>query len=517
MANRNLFKSIVGRLMPATDALNDERAPAYAFTPKHALAQYAATGCLNATFYATAETQLKTVIELCRGIEPEFIARTAVYARERGFMKDMPALLCAVLSVKDRALLGRVFPRVIDNGKMLRNFVQIMRSGAVGRKSLGTAPKRLVREWLEARNDEQVFTASVGQTPSIADIVRMVHPRPKSAARAALYAYLVGQAVEAASLPGIVSKYEAFKQGNRAETPDVPFQMLTALNLGKDEWVAIAMNASWQMTRMNLNTFARHGVFERKGMAELIAARLRDSKAIEKARAFPYQLMAAYATVDALVPAAVRDALQDAMEIAISNVPAIEGKVYVCPDVSGSMQSAVTGYRKGGTSAVRCLDVAALVASAIVRRYPLAEVLPFEGRVVKIDLNPRDSVMTNAQKLSKIGGGGTNCSAPLTKLNARGKTGDLVIFVSDNESWVDAGGGRGTATLREWNAFRKRNPNARLVCIDVQPNRTTQAAEREDVLNIGGFSDRIFEVVSEFAAGRLAADHWVGVIESVEL
>src|SRR5258708_8153381 len=154
MADKNLFKSIVGRLMPATDADNNEQGPADAFTPKHALAQYASTGCLNATFYATADPQLQKVIELCREVEPEFIARTAVYARERGFMKDMPALLCAVLSVKDRALLGRVFPRVIDNGKMLRNFVQIVRSGAVGRKSLGTAPKRLVREWLETRTDE---------------------------------------------------------------------------------------------------------------------------------------------------------------------------------------------------------------------------------------------------------------------------------------------------------------------------------------------------------------------------
>jgi 60 kDa SS-A/Ro ribonucleoprotein len=406
---------------------------------------------------------------------------------------------------------------VVDNGKMLRNFVQIMRSGAVGRKSLGTAPKRLVREWLEARSDEQVFTASVGQTPSIADVVRMVHPRPKSAARAALYAYLVGRAFEADSLPGVVSKYEAFKQGARAETPNVPFQMLTALDLDRDEWIAIAINASWQMTRMNLNTFARHGVFERQGMAELIAARLRDTKAIVKARAFPYQLMAAYATADARVPAAVRDALQDAMEIAISNVPAIAGKVYVCPDVSGSMQAAVTGHRKGATSAVRCIDVAALVAAAIVRKNPSAEVLPFEDRVVKIELNPRDSVVTNAAKLAKIGGGGTNCSAPLTKLNARKASGELVIFVSDNQSWVDAGGGRGTATLREWNQFRKRNSNARLVCIDVQPYGTTQAAERDDVLNVGGFSDRIFEVVSEFAAGRLDADHWVGVIESVEL
>jgi 60 kDa SS-A/Ro ribonucleoprotein len=44
-------------------------------------------------------------------------------------MKDVPALLVAVLSVKDRDLFKAVFPRVMDNGKMLRNFVQIMRSG----------------------------------------------------------------------------------------------------------------------------------------------------------------------------------------------------------------------------------------------------------------------------------------------------------------------------------------------------------------------------------------------------
>lgn len=47
MANKTLFKSLIGKLMPATDALNEERAPAYALAPKHQLAQYAATGCLN--------------------------------------------------------------------------------------------------------------------------------------------------------------------------------------------------------------------------------------------------------------------------------------------------------------------------------------------------------------------------------------------------------------------------------------------------------------------------------------
>ncbi len=45
---------------------------------------------------------------------------------------------------------------------------------------------------------------------------------------------------------------------------------------------------------MNLNTFARHGAFEVEGFADHVASRLRDRKAIAKARVFPYQLMAAY-------------------------------------------------------------------------------------------------------------------------------------------------------------------------------------------------------------------------------
>ncbi|HEX8338054.1 MAG TPA: hypothetical protein VF621_15060, partial [Pyrinomonadaceae bacterium] len=125
MANKTLFKTLVGKLVPAADARNEHNAPAYALTPKQALAQYAATGCLGATFYAGAEEQLAKVLELCEGVEPEFVAKTAVYARERGLMKDMPALLLAVLAAKDVRLLAAVFPRVVDNGKMLRNFVQI--------------------------------------------------------------------------------------------------------------------------------------------------------------------------------------------------------------------------------------------------------------------------------------------------------------------------------------------------------------------------------------------------------
>src|SRR5260221_14688505 len=109
MANKSLFSSIAGK----PDAVNEANGPAYAFALKHALAQYVATGCLNSTFYASAEEQLSTVLELCGEIDSEFIARTAIFSREQGRMKDAPALLCAVLAGRDTKLLEAIFPRVI--------------------------------------------------------------------------------------------------------------------------------------------------------------------------------------------------------------------------------------------------------------------------------------------------------------------------------------------------------------------------------------------------------------------
>jgi 60 kDa SS-A/Ro ribonucleoprotein len=61
------------------------------------------------------------------------------------------------------------------------------------------------------------------------------------------------------------------------------------------------------------------------------------------------------------------------------------------------------------------------------------------------------------------------------------------------------------------------NGRAKLVCIDIQPGTTTQAIDRSDILNVGGFSDAVFEAVASFAKGQLGASHWVGEIASIAL
>lgn len=174
---------MLGALIPQADARNEAGGPAYALSPEHALAQFASTGCLNTTFYATDAEQLDRVVALTERVSPEFVARTAVFCRERGYMKDMPALLLAALSRRAPALMDCVFDRVVDSPRMLRTFVQIVRSGVTGRKSLASAPKRCVRRWLDQRTDAAIFAASVGNQPSLADVLRMVHPKPATTTR----------------------------------------------------------------------------------------------------------------------------------------------------------------------------------------------------------------------------------------------------------------------------------------------------------------------------------------------
>ena len=379
MANKGLFASAVAKLLPQTDTVNREAAPAYAYGPEAKLAQLAATGTLADSFYAAAEQHLAEALEAARGCDPLFVAKAAVYARQAGAMKDMPALLAAYLTVAEPDLAVGVFGRVVDTGRMLRSYVQILRSGQVGRTSLGSRPKRLVTQWLERASIRDLMAAATGTSPSLADIVRMVHPKPADAARRAFYGWLIGKPYDLAALPAEIAAFEVWKREPSGPLPPVPFEWLTAHPLTAEQWGELAGRMGWQALRINLNTLARNGAFGVAGVTEAVAGRLADPAALLKARVLPYQLLVALRSVGEGVPLSVQAALETALEASLAKVPQVAGNVVVCPDVSGSMSSPATGYRTGASSTVRCIDVAALVAAAMLRTNRHARVLPFES------------------------------------------------------------------------------------------------------------------------------------------
>jgi len=545
MANKSLFASLTSRL-PRANAVNEAGGHAYKLEPKHALAQVAATGTFGNAFYSTAETQLDEVLKLIDEVDDnQYLAKLALYAREKAFMKDMPAALLVALSVRDTALMHRVFDRVVDNGRVLRTVFQMIRSGQFknkagkGRVGLSSSVQRAFQGWLNTASVGKLLSASIGNDPSLRDILRMARPTPKDNARRAMFGWLTDKSIEKwapateADLPVEVQSLIAYRNSESEEAQaliagvldNVRWDLLSDAAKGPMVWVALARKMGPQALRMNLNTLLRHDVLATSAMVDYVADRIADESEIRASKQFPYQYFAAYLNADDNVPQKIKTALHKAAEIACGNVPELPGPVVIGLDTSGSMSSAVTGNRgRGATSKMRCIDVAALFAAAILRRNPDSVVIPFDTSAYDAKMDPNDSILSIAERLAKYGGGGTDCSLPLVAANqkyAKRKFAGIVL-VSDNESWVGTGRHGSTAVMTAWEAFvtnqRKlagKEASPKLVNIDLQPYQTVQACERADIMNIAGFSDAVFNVISAFHADN--NQRFVAEVEAIEL
>jgi len=127
-----------------------------------------------------------------------------------------------------------------------------------------------------------------------------------------------------------------------------------------------------------------------------------------------------------------------------------------------------------------------------------------------------------SKRLAGYGGGGTDCSIPLRMANSQ--FGDRAfagcVLVSDNASWIGSGRYGSTGVMTEWSQFVRNQKRSgvndpKLVCLDIQPYGSSQAPERDDILNIGGFSDAVFKVVASFMSDD--ATGFVADVESIEL
>jgi 60 kDa SS-A/Ro ribonucleoprotein len=283
--------------------------------------------------------------------------------------------------------------------------------------------QRAFQRWLNTASVGKLLSASIGNDPSLRDILRMARPTPKDNARRAMFGWLTDKSIfeggsngaasgsedgstmgktpgkgkrwapaTEADLPVEVQSLIAYRNSESEEAQaliaggldNVRWDLLSDAAKGPTVWAALARKMGPQALRMNLNTLLRHDVLATSAMVDYVADRIADESEIRRSKQFPYQYFAAYLNADDNVPQKIKTALHKAAEIACGNVPELPGPVVIGLDTSGSMSSAVTGQRygrgggRGATSKMRCIDVAALFAAAILRRNPDSVVIPFD-------------------------------------------------------------------------------------------------------------------------------------------
>jgi len=88
---------------------------------------------------------------------------------------DQTALSLAVLTVLDSEVLQTIWFESVKDTDILSAYVQVIRSGAVGRRSFGTKIKHLIQEWL---NQASVDVLRAGCQDCLSEVIRLTHPSP---------------------------------------------------------------------------------------------------------------------------------------------------------------------------------------------------------------------------------------------------------------------------------------------------------------------------------------------------
>ena len=267
---------------------------------------------------------------------------------------------------------------------------------------------------------------------------------------------------------------------------------------------------------MNLATFERHGVFQDKTFVDKISEKLMSERDIVHSKAMPFGILSAFKKAEN-IDSKISHALNVAAEISLQNVPELKGKTVVAIDRSGSMTSLIN-YR----STIRVMDIAAVLVAALKKKNPDLEIILFNSSASMYE--PKDKTLLGiSNELSRMANGGTDCGAAMMFIKQRyadkGMP-DNIIMVSDNESWL--GTTRNfwntqTGTIEHLEEIRRINPNTRMINIDITPGSSSQTIPKEYVLNIGGFNDSVFNVISMFFESKGFSDFWVNQIKSIQL
>jgi 60 kDa SS-A/Ro ribonucleoprotein len=468
------------------DTVNREGFPAWSKSDHELVRQFLYTNTLENTFYAArAELVPEGLGLLARFDDSEYLAETIVAARNEGFMRTAPLMGLVFLSKKDVGLFREVFPRVVQTGEDMAQFLDLCRRI----RGLGRAVKSTIHMWLREKVNE-FYAIKYGN--ELVDAIRLSRPSEKIFGEEGriIADYLMGN--PRVTMEMLPPKIRAFEELKRTPPTDEE-TILKLVEEGRLDYSVVVGAVKptpqiWMGLARQMGTFAllRHlATLERNNALDQLADHIKKRLTVDslvRAKIFPFRLYEAYMQVGS---AWVKEHLADLLDGYVSRYDfSSYGRAAVCPDVSGSMTSPVRG------AAYTPATIAGMFAGVLYKGIPNSILIPWDNEVRLNLVHPRrDSILTHIRAISEARGGGTSMEKPIQYLLENGETVNTVILITDSQEW-------GEGWLEYWRKYKERvAPGARAFLLRVDPYGTNpfsaDVAERLSIFQIYGWSDNV--------------------------
>jgi 60 kDa SS-A/Ro ribonucleoprotein len=486
------FNTAQKRVQP--DAVNLAGGQAFAESPKLEFAGLLLTSMLKEQFYRTATDQLKRIQDLALQLDPQFVAKTAIFARRDNHMRSVSHVAMGELfrkvngksRVSGEEWVKRALDKVILRPDDAQEIMAYYESQVADSKAHPNQLRKGVALALDKFDEYQLAKyRGEGKDVSLVDIVNIVHPGPKS-----LYGKVVKG--ELKNTKTFESKLSAAGQVQTEGKTEEEIEEIKSTNK-KEAWGSLLH--SGQIGYFALVKNLRNILEQAPEHLDVAIKLLTDENRIAKSRILPYRFITAVQEIENhFISSDARRvvmALADAIDIACKNAPEFEGRTLIAVDNSGSMSGSVK-------------DVAGLFA-AVLAKTNNADVMLFDDRAEWPVYNPKDSVVTNARKFANARGGTDfNCI-----FRSATQKYDRIIILSDMQAWVGY-----NVPKDSFSDYKRRTgANPKIYSFNLQDYGTIQFPET-NVYAIAGFSDKALDLMEKLEVDRNAL---INEIEAIEL
>ena len=530
---------------------------AFKMEDKEELISTVMTTFLQDEYYEREATKIARIQELLKKVDPLFAAKLAIYARNEGNLRSVTHFVAAEIAKYvsgtdwGKRFYNRIVVRPDDMSEIVSAYAHINGMSQKDISKIPNAMKGGFKTALERLDAYQLDKYKMkNREVSLIDLIRLFHPKGNQKNAEAFKRLVNGESLEGLYETKILEK-EMTKAGQltKGATEDEKKE-------AKHEAIAEILDNVKGMPIMNLIRNLRNIILYAPDKVEDACAQLRIKDKILKSRLLPFRFATAYAEIEKMswnkpntdtaitfesdkaeeeltmiqfhsLKRSVLDALEDAIQYSVGNIPELEGNVAILVDHSGSCRgdaggsSAVSAFSKTSTAMI-----GNLFGSMMAYRQKNVYIGLFGDELIDVPMN-RNMKMLDFNKMSfdkgAYCGGGTETGIYdfIRKCIIEKKKVDNVVVFSDCQI------GTGPYNFTPWygrkmtdrgdhfhelfNKFKKLNPKCNWIVVNLRQSGGTSVFDKSQrILNIAGWSDKIFDVIKSQCRG------WDAVIKEIE-
>lgn len=426
--------------------------------------------------YETEEARMQRVANLVRNCgNPEYVAKLALSLRIQHGQRSMSHLLAALLADQGTGDTWRVpfytqvCVRADDPSNIVAAYakfhpqytrtVEKKGKGMVKHLKLPSAMKKgLAKAFSYKWDGYRLAKYAGGQlTPSLVDMINLLHPKPTAKVAKAIKALMKGELKNEDTWEAMLS--EAGQKGKSKK--QVWTELVTEGKLGQLGLLRNLRNIANEVTLETLR---------------VALEQLTNEEAIRKSGILPMQYLTAYEVLTTCPHSAeIKAAIDDAVEIAAGNVPSLGKSVLMCIDESGSMGRVER-------------DNAALFAAVMLKANPKADLMYFANTARYATYNRKLPIMELMSQIRNgMHSGGTDFTTIFTTAN---KHYDAIVILSDQEGWMSGG-----APIQTQAAYERTYGKPIIFTFDLGGDGALMFRE-DGIIMLAGFSFHVFKLLN---------------------